>query len=170
MPSFLTLPLLFVFPALMAFAAFSDLFTMRITNKLVLAVAGAFLLAAVVAGMPLELIGMHFLAGLLVLVFAFSFFALGWIGGGDAKLIAATALWFGFPGLLPYLVYASLLGGALTLAVLAVRRFPLPPQIRFVGWIEKLHDDKTGVPYGIALAAAGLLVYPTSTVFLRLIG
>jgi prepilin peptidase CpaA len=170
MPSFLTIPLLFVFPALMAFAAFSDLFTMKITNKLVLSIVLAFPVLALVAGVPLEQIGLHFAAGLIVLLVSFTFFALGWIGGGDAKLIAATTLWFGFAGMLPYLIYASLLGGGLTLALLAVRRFPLPPQLKFVGWIEKLHDEKTGVPYGIALAAAGLLVYPTSVVFVRLIG
>lgn len=170
MPSFLTIPLLFVFPALMAFAAFSDLFTMKITNKLVLSIVLAFPVLALVAGVPLEQVGLHFAAGLIVLLVSFTFFALGWIGGGDAKLIAATTLWFGFAGMLPYLIYASLLGGGLTLALLAVRRFPLPPQLKFVGWIEKLHDEKTGVPYGIALAAAGLLVYPTSVVFVRLIG
>lgn len=170
MPSFLTIPLLFVFPALMAFAAFSDLFTMRITNKLVLTVVAAFLVLALLAGVPIEQIGMHFAAGLVVLVVAFSFFALGWIGGGDAKLIAATTLWFGFSVMLPYLIYASLLGGVLTLVLLAVRRIPLPPQLKFVGWIEKLHDEKTGIPYGIALAVAALLVYPTSVVFTQLIG
>ena len=41
---------------------------------------------------------------------------LGWIGGGDAKIAAATALWFGFDQLFPYLAVASLLGGLLTLA------------------------------------------------------
>jgi prepilin peptidase CpaA len=170
MPSFLTVPLLFVFPALMAFAAFSDLFTMRITNKLVLTVVGAFLVLALLAGVPLEQIGLHFVAALIVLAVAFSFFAFGWIGGGDAKLIAATTLWFGFPAMPAYLIYASLLGGALTLAVLGARRMPLPPQLKFVGWIEKLHDEKTGIPYGIALAVAALLVYPTSIIFTRLLG
>ncbi|MBN9314888.1 MAG: prepilin peptidase [Devosia sp.] len=170
MPSFITIPLLFVFPALMAFAAFSDLFTMRITNKLVLVVVVAFLAIALLAGLPLEQIGMHVLVAVVVLLVAFSFFAFGWIGGGDAKLIAATTLWFGLSNMLPYLLYASLLGGSLTLALLAVRRFPLPPQLKTVVWIDRLHDAKTGVPYGLALAAAAVLVYPTSTIFQRLLG
>src|SRR5262249_52418386 len=50
-------------------------------------------------------------AGCVVLVAAFSLFARGVIGGGDAKLAAATALWLGFDHLLPYLLYASLIGG-----------------------------------------------------------
>ena len=170
MPSFIAFPLLFVFPVLMAFAASSDLITMRITNKLVLAVAGSFLVVALVAGLPLELIGMHVVAGIVVLAVCFGLFALGWIGGGDAKLVAATAMWFGFTHMLEYLLMASLLGGGLTLVLLLARRFPLPYPLKSVAWIDRLHDSKTGVPYGIALAGAGLLVYPVSTVFQRLVG
>ena len=64
---------------------------------------------------------MHFGAGLVVLVFAFICFARGWIGGGDAKLAAATALWLGFDLLMPYLLYASLLGGVLTILIIRFR-------------------------------------------------
>lgn len=170
MPTFITFPALLVFPLLMAFAASSDLLTMRISNKLVLLVAGAFFAVALLAGFSIELIGMHVAAAAVVLVVSFTFFALRWIGGGDAKLIAATTLWFGFEGVLGYLVFASLLGGTLTLSLLAVRRWPLPLQLKQVLWIDRLHDSKTGVPYGIALAAAGLLVYPSSQIFQRLLG
>ena len=169
MPAYITLPAMLVFPLLMAFAASSDLLTMRISNKLVLLTAGLFFAIALLAGFSLELIGMHVAAALVVLAVSFSFFALRWIGGGDAKLIAATTLWFGFEGMLMYLVFASLLGGALTLTLLAVRRWPLPLQLKQVVWIDRLHDSKTGVPYGIALAAAGLLVYPSTLIFQRLI-
>lgn len=170
MPSFITFPAMLVFPLLMAFAASSDLLTMRISNKLVLMVVASFFAIALLAGFSLELLGTHVAAAALVLAVSFSFFALGWIGGGDAKLIAATALWFGFEDMLMYLLFASLLGGALTLLLLAVRRWPLPLQLKQVLWIDRLHDSKTGVPYGIALAAAGLLVYPSSLIFQRLVG
>ena len=161
---------LLLFPALIAFAASSDLLTMTISNRISLALAGGFVALALFAGTPLSVVGLHLVAAFIVLAIGFGCFAMGWIGGGDAKLIAATALWFGFPGAVAYLIYASLLGGSLTLALLGVRRLPLPPQLKFVGWIEKLHDAKTGVPYGIALAGAGLAVYPTSIVFKGLIG
>jgi prepilin peptidase CpaA len=170
MPSFITLPLLFVFPAFMAFAACSDLITMKITNKLVLGLLASFFIVALVAGMPLQTIGLHVSAGLLMLAISFGLFALNWIGGGDAKLIAATSLWFGFTNLFQFLLLGALFGGALTLALLAVRRMPLPVQLKTVTWIDRLHDGKTGVPYGIALAAAGLIVYPGSTMFQLLIG
>jgi len=83
---------LLLFPALMAFAASSDLFTMTISNRLSLALAGGFFLLVLFTGMSLPAIGMHLAAGALVLAVAFGFFTQGWIGGGDAKLAAATAL------------------------------------------------------------------------------
>jgi prepilin peptidase CpaA len=151
---------LLLFPALMAFAASSDLLTMTISNRLSLALAGSFFLLTIITGMSLTAIGMHLAAATLVLVVCFGFFAMGWIGGGDAKLAAATALWFGFDYLLDYLIYAALFGGVLTVLLLQFRRLPLPDQLARYAWILRLHNAGSGVPYGIALAAAALAVYP----------
>jgi prepilin peptidase CpaA len=151
---------LLLFPALMAFAASSDLFTMTISNRLSLALAAGFVLLALATGMSWPAVGMHLAAAALVLVVAFVFFTQGWIGGGDAKLAAATALWFGFDYLLNYMIYASLFGGALTLLLLQFRKLPLPQALARQEWIQRLHDQGGGVPYGIALAAAALTVYP----------
>ena len=151
---------LLLFPALMAFAASSDLLTMTISNRLSLALAGSFFLVTLITGMSLSALGMHLAAAAMVLVIAFVFFSRGWIGGGDAKLAAATALWFGFDYLLDYLIYASLFGGALTLLILQFRKLPLPAVLARQGWILRLHETGAGVPYGIALAAAALTVYP----------
>ena len=87
-------------------------------------------------------------------------FARGIIGGGDAKLAAATALWLGFDHLLPYLLYASLLGGALSVGLIWFRMAPLPDWLARHDWAQRLHGKDAGVPYGIALAAAALAVYP----------
>jgi len=151
---------LVLFPALMAFAASSDLLTMTISNRLSLALSAAFLALALFTGMPLQAIGMHILAAAIVLTVGFIFFAQGWIGGGDAKLVAATALWFGFDHLLDYMVYASIFGGVLTILLIQFRKLPLPAPLARQGWIMRLHDTGGGVPYGIALAAAALIVYP----------
>ncbi|MGA7163120.1 MAG: prepilin peptidase [Pseudolabrys sp.] len=151
---------LLLFPALMAFAASSDLLTMTISNRLSLALAGGFFLLTLVTGMSLYAFGMHLAAAAVVLTAAFVFFSQGWIGGGDAKLAAATALWFGFDHLLGYMIYASLFGGALTLAILQCRKLPLPAFLARQHWIMRLHENGGGVPYGIALAAAALIVYP----------
>ncbi|MGH6741934.1 MAG: A24 family peptidase [Bradyrhizobium sp.] len=151
---------LLLFPALMAFAASSDLFTMTISNRLSLALAGGFFLLTFATGMSLPAIGLHVAAAALVLTVTFAFFSFGWIGGGDAKLAAATALWFGFDYLLDYLIYASLFGGVLTVLLIQFRRLPLPGPLARQTWILRLHDAAGGVPYGIALAAAALAVYP----------
>ena len=98
-----------------------------------------------------------------VLAVTFVFFARGWIGGGDAKLAAATALWLGFDHLLVYLLYASIFGGVLTLAMIRFRLMPLPQALAEQEWVKRLHRLDGGVPYGIALAAAALLIYPDTT-------
>lgn len=151
---------LLLFPALMAFAASSDLLTMTISNRLSMALAGGFFLLTLITGMSLYAFGMHLAAAAVVLVIAFVFFSQGWIGGGDAKLVAATALWFGFDYLLDYLICASLFGGALTLAIIQFRKLPLPAVLARETWILRLHKTGAGIPYGIALAAAALAVYP----------
>ena len=149
-----------LFPALMAFAAASDLFTMTISNRVSLALAAGFLALALASGMGLYDILTHLGAGLTVLVIAFACFTMGLVGGGDAKVAAAAALWFGFGHLLNYLLYASLFGGALTLLLLQFRQWPLPWQLAGQPWLLKLHAKETGIPYGIALAIGALMIYP----------
>src|ERR1700753_2931505 len=113
---------LLLFPGLMAFAASSDLLTMTISNRVSLILAGAFFVLAISIGMPLADVGMHVGAALAVLAVTFTFFACGWIGGGDAKLAAATALWLGFDQLINFFMVAAILRGGFTLVVLC---FPL---------------------------------------------
>ncbi|WP_343031001.1 A24 family peptidase [Devosia marina] len=168
---------LFFFPLAMAFAASSDLLTMRISNKLVLLLVVGFVAMALIVELPLQQFAMHVLCAFVVLVVAFGLFAMRWIGGGDAKLAAATTLWLGFvgpsgdPTLLVYLVQSALLGGVLTLFILMLRRLPIDTLFvdrPWLGWLNRLHDPKQGVPYGIALAAAGLLTYSNTAIFERL--
>jgi len=151
---------LVLFPAMMALAASSDLLTMTISNRVSLILAGGFFALALIAGMGVTDMLWHVAAAGVVLVVAFVFFARGWIGGGDAKLAAATALWLGFDHLLVYLIYASLFGGALTLLLIQFRMAPLPAVLARQEWLARLHRKDGGVPYGIALAAAALVVYP----------
>ena len=151
---------LLLFPALMAFAAASDLFTMTISNRVSLALVAGFLALALISDMGLTDILSHLGAGAAVLAVAFACFAMGWVGGGDAKVAASAALWFGFAHLMNYLVYASLFGGALTLLLLQFRQWPLPYQFAGQPWLLKLHAKDSGIPYGIALAIGALMVYP----------
>jgi len=162
--------LLLVFPALMAYAAASDLLTMTIPNRLSLALVAAFAVFAVASGLSAHAALLHVAAGAAVLALTFALFGFGWIGGGDAKLAAATALWLGFDTLMEYFLVAPIAGGGLTLAILALRKLPLPAIALRWDWLSRLHHPKTGVPYGIALALAALVVYPHTAIWGAIVG
>jgi prepilin peptidase CpaA len=156
---------LIVLPALLVLAAGWDIASFTIPNFLQVALIVAFGVFVAAAGMAPGAIGAHLLAGFLGLVVGFTFFALGYIGGGDAKLFACVVLWLGFSNLLDYAVIASLMGGALTLLLIGVRSLPLPPVLTEQAWIRRLHDAKGGIPYGVALAAGAFVVLPQTEIF-----
>jgi len=162
--------LLGIFPLFMVLAALSDVATMKIPNRLVLVMLAAFPVVALVSGMHMDVALNHLMAGGMVLAGGFALFAVGWIGGGDAKFAAATALWLGLPALVPYIVYAAIVGGVLTVALVLLRRFQLPLQMLSVRWVGRLHDTRSGVPYGVALGGAGLFVYAYTPLFAALTG
>ncbi|MGB8600960.1 MAG: prepilin peptidase [Rhizomicrobium sp.] len=155
-----------VLPLLLILAGGWDLVTYTIPNALSLALVLAFAGFALVAALPLPLIGSHLAAGLIGLVLGMVFFACRFIGGGDAKVFAAAALWFGLQDLLLYALTASIVGGGFTLLLLFWRKFPLPSWLYRYGWVCRLHDSKAGIPYGVALAVGGILILPGSEVFL----
>jgi prepilin peptidase CpaA len=161
MPSELVHYLLFaLFPAALAYAAISDLLTQTIPNRLVLAIVALFVVLAPFSGMGWGDGGLHLVAGLSVLVLGFVCFAFGWIGGGDAKLAAAIALFLGPWNAVLFVGLASVLGGGLTLALLGFRQTPVPAFIIREPWVQRLHSTDTGVPYGVALAIAAAIIYP----------
>jgi prepilin peptidase CpaA len=153
------------FPALLLAAGVHDLARFTIPNALSASVAALFLLFALAAPLAPSAIGWHLAAGLAGLVLGFGLFALGWIGGGDAKLFAAVALWLGFGDLPAYAAAASLFGGALTLGLLLARQMPLPAPLAGQGWLQRLHDARSGIPYGVALAAGAFAALPYSEIF-----
>ena len=153
--------ILILFPLLMAYAAFSDMLSMTIANWVSVLLVAGFLLASLCLGTPPKEIGTHFALGFLCLVLTFGCFAMGWMGGGDAKLIAATALWFGpTQGLFDYLLLGAVYGGVLTLGLLAARAAFIP--MTGVKFVDRLLETETGIPYGIGLGAAGLTAYASS--------
>ena len=153
--------ILVVFPFCMAFAAVSDLLSMTIANRVALVLVGTFAVLAPMTGMEWSVYGMHFAAFALVLSVTFTMFALGGMGGGDAKLIAATAIWMGFgPVLFTYLLVSAGIGGLLTLAILAYRGSALQVYTGSNIFLRNLADPAKGVPYGIALGIGGLFVFP----------
>ena len=158
------------FPGLMALAAAMDLMTMTIPNAIPLALALGYLALAAAVALPPATLAFGLSCGLAVLLATFLMFCRHWIGGGDAKLAAATALWLGWGAILDYALAAAVIGGLLTLAILAARAVPLPKILARRRSIARLCRADAGVPYGIALAAAGLLEFPHSAAWLAASG
>jgi prepilin peptidase CpaA len=154
------LPVLIVFPALLVAAGLSDLFSMTIPNRISLLLVVGYTVAALVVGYSGEQILTSVGGALIVLACGFTAFALGWVGGGDAKLAAAASLWLGLHHVFEYLLLAAIGGGLLTVVLLSMRSIPLPAFALRWNWLARLHDRRTGVPYGVALAGAALLLYP----------
>lgn len=161
--------LMLTFPVAMAFAAATDLLTFKIPNKISIALVLAFLVAAPFMGLTWQMLVAHVATFAVVLLLGIALFTAGLFGGGDAKLLAAASLWVGFESLPAYIVMTAICGGALALALIVFRSFHLPEPIRQHEWIARLHDRKSGMPYGIALAAAALWVYPSTKVFTGLL-
>ncbi len=79
--------------------------------------------------------------------------------------ISATVLWLGFKDLMPYALIASVFGGLLTLAMILLRQCPLPLALTRQAWIVKLHDARSGIPYGVALAGGAFFLLPSTEIF-----
>lgn len=156
--------LIAVLPALLVAAAGWDITSFTIPNSLTLALAAVFCAFALAAGLSPASVGLHAAAGSIGLAIGFALFALGYIGGGDAKLYAGAALWLGPHDLVIYTLVATILGGFLTLMILGLRQLPLPAGLARQGWILKLHDNRTGIPYGVALAAGIFAILPQTEI------
>lgn len=159
-----------ILPAAAAFAAAMDLFTLKIPNSISVLLALAFLPLALLVGLDAWTIANHLAAGVLMLVLGVVLFIPGWFGGGDGKLMAAIGLWIGADNLLGYMLYVALAGGLMGFALCCVRGAPLPRALLSEVWALRLHRHDAGIPYGAALAAGALLVYPHTVWFTALAG
>lgn len=157
------LPLL-AFPVLVIAAALKDVTSFTIPNWLNAALLGAFFVAAPAAGASLGLVGLNLAVGLAGLAVGMGMFALGWIGGGDAKLLAVAGLWLGWPAAISFLMYTTLAGGALALVLLALRtRLARAHSPTLGGWMEQLTTPGAPAPYGVAIAFGALMAFPACT-------
>lgn len=156
---------LLLFPILMVIGGGHDAYDMTIPNWISGLLIVSFIALAFTVGMSLEQLGIHILIGFVMLVIGIILYSFGGFGGGDAKLIAAGALWMGWPAVVNFMLYLSLAGGVLTLFILFFRRVPLPEMVEKTEWIVRLHRVDVGIPYGIGIAAGGLLAYQHTTIF-----
>jgi prepilin peptidase CpaA len=102
-------------------------------------------------------IGYHFLFGAAVLVAGFALFQFNIVGGGDAKLIAAAAVWTGLTAFASFAIWTSIAGGVLALALLVARKFFSQADTR-PAFVNRLLKPRGGVPYGVAIMTGGMMV------------
>lgn len=155
--------LLIIFAASLAllWAAASDAMRFTIPNGAVLALAALFLPYALIELSPLAILA-H--AGVALTAFAIGagLFALRVMGGGDVKLIAAVGLWAGPALALPSLLMMALAGGALALCMIAINAVRLRLAVAGLATPGPMLKSLP-LPYGLAIATAGLWVLFTLT-------
>ena len=150
---FLTLPLC------LAFAALNDLFSMTIPNRIPLILLLSFIVVAPFTGMEWQTFAMSISAAAAVFFACFALFAANVMGGGDAKLLTAAAVWYGFnASLIEFLLAVTFIGGVLTLGILLLRSRSQEIMAAGIPIPDSLLVAKK-IPYGIGIAIAGLLTY-----------
>ncbi|MFO0993548.1 MAG: prepilin peptidase [Hyphomicrobiales bacterium] len=149
-----------VFPALLILAGIFDFLTLKIPNWLTAGIAILFFPATLIMGLQFSDYPAHLASALIMLGVGFGFYAAGLFGAGDAKLMAAAALWFGWPASMPFVVYTVLAGGVLSLALLTWSLVKVDQEIRGHSWVEHFKRFKPNVPYGVAIAAGAIIAYP----------
>jgi prepilin peptidase CpaA len=166
LPAIISICGLLVFAGLMVWAAIGDVRSFRITNKLNLCIAAAFLAFAIPMGMGwLDIVG-HMKVALVTIVITMSMFLAGVFGGGDAKMTGAVALWLGPSAMIPFIYYTALSGGVLVLILILGRklakRHGLP---RSPKWARRMMRKHSAVPYGVALGLGALIAVPQAVWF-----
>ena len=154
-----------LFPGLLVYGAATDAVSRRIPNWVSAALLLGFLVLAVASGMGWATFGMSMGVGFIAFAFGFAMFAFGQMGGGDAKVIAATMPWFGWTTAgVEYAIMFSLAGVVISLPFILRRiaRVEMllasnPVSARLIG--KSKHNRE--VPYGLAIAAGGLFMVPS---------
>ncbi|MGE0147081.1 MAG: prepilin peptidase [Parvibaculaceae bacterium] len=147
-------------PFLVVVAGAHDFFTLRIPNWLNGLIALAFFPLALATGMPMDAMLWHCLVAVVILAIGFGLFSGGFVGGGDAKLLAAAGLWFGWPAVAPFLILTAIAGGILAIAFQVWSVLRIEQEVREIGWAKRLMTFKAELPYGIAIAAGAILAFP----------
>lgn len=154
-----------VFPAALIIAAANDLYEFKIPNWIPITMICAYPVAGFAVSAPPQVMLEGFIIGAAALTLGFGLFAARIAGGGDAKLLAATAPWLGASGVGPFLLYTAFAGLALTIAMLMFRKTPILPIYAHAPWIIRLHERKKDLPYGVAIAAGGLISFSQTPFF-----
>lgn len=153
--------LLAAFPVLVIIGALRDVTTMTIPNWVSLALIGLFFPTALAAGLPLETVGMNVGVGIAALLIGMVMFALRWVGGGDAKMMAAASLWLGLEGGTQFLLWTGIAGGLFAVFLMQARQWGQAYAMRAPAWVGRLLEPKGDIPYGVAICAGALAAFPS---------
>lgn len=148
------------FAGAMVYSALRDVLTMQVSDRVVLMLLGLFPILAPLSGWTLESMLLSTALAMIVFFASVGFFALGWMGGGDGKLITVSVLWLGTDQTVGFIFYTALVGGLCTACLLGFRRLALPLVWQSKAWIVRLHRPENGAPYAVAIGSAGLIVLP----------
>jgi prepilin peptidase CpaA len=160
--------LVYVFPTALIIAAVSDITKFEIPDWISIALVVVYPIVALLGGAAWADIGLHAAAGVLVFIGGAVLFYFRAFGGGDVKLLAASAVWVGWQELLTFILVVALAGGLVTLLLLilrlayrGVRRISgSSTDFDATSWYTRLLSPERGVPYGVAIGLAGFLVFP----------
>ena len=156
--------LLTLFPALVIIAALTDATSFTIPNRISLLLLAVYVPASMLLGRPLTDMGLDAAVGVAALAGGMAMFAAGWIGGGDAKLFAACALWLGLGGAPTFLLVTAISGGGLAVLLLNARSATLKTYFSAgPAWLARLATPGGDVPYGVAIAIGALAAFPQSS-------
>ncbi|WP_425410888.1 A24 family peptidase [Hyphococcus sp.] len=162
--------LLSVFPAALLIAAANDIYEFKIPNWISLVLVGVYPAAGLAVGAGADILMEGALIGAAALAIGFGLFAAKIIGGGDAKLLAATTPWLGLGSLGVFLFNTALAGLVLALAMRMFRKLPILPVYAHAPWLIRLHERKKDLPYAVAIAAGGLISFSQTPYFQLVIG
>lgn len=156
--------LISLLPALVIAAALKDLTSMTIPNW----ISGLLILGFIPAAWAgdlgfIQVVG-HFAIGLAALLIGMGLFAARVIGGGDAKLMAASALWLGMESAGVAALWIGVFGGLFCLILILARQNLQLYAMGRDGWVGQLLEPKGDIPYGVAIAAGVLMAFPASPI------
>lgn len=151
-----------VMPALVIVGGLHDLLTMKIPNWISVVLVLLFFPVALLAGFGPTALAIHVGIGLAALFIGAGMFALRWIGGGDAKLIAASCLWLGLSGSGMFLLWTGVVGGVFCLFLMMARQHLQMVTPYAPAWASRLLEPKGDIPYGVAIAIGALLAFPNA--------
>jgi prepilin peptidase CpaA len=158
--------LLFIpFCLLLVYAAISDIRGYIIPNWISITLIIIFFPTYFLAGLPVDQFWSFVWPALIVFAVCFGLFALGSIGGGDAKLLPASALWIGKAHMIEFIGIIAVAGGILCIVMMlfwSVKRYV--PQLLGVVQTASMERPKVA-PYGVAIAAGGLITFPFTPIY-----